>query len=109
MTIRQAQDRVKIFLESRPKDWSQIDNHFYTFTHMIEEMGELARHMINVELKLSSDRTTVGFVQEKNLDGIKDDLGDIFYALLKFAIAYNIDLADAFEGAMSNIEKRYSK
>lgn len=76
---------------------------------MIEEMGELARHIINVELKLSEDRTTTGFMQEENLQGIKDDLGDVFYALLKLAIAYNIELADAFEGAMSNIEKRYCK
>jgi len=76
---------------------------------MIEEMGELARHIINVELKLSADRTTVGSVQKENLQGIEDDLGDVFYALLKLSVAYNIDLADAFEGAMSNIEKRYSK
>lgn len=76
---------------------------------MIEEMGELARHIINVELKLGADRTTTGFTQEENLHGIKDDLGDIFYALLKLAIAYDIELTDAFERAMSNIEKRYSK
>lgn len=107
-TIRQAQHRVKTFLDSRPKDWSQIDNHFYTFTHLIEELGELARHIINVELRLSSDRTTVGSVQEKNQRGIKDDLGDIFYALLKLGIAYNIDLDEAFNEAMSSIEKRYN-
>lgn len=107
-TIRQAQNRVKTFLDSRSKDWSQIDNRFYTFTHMTEEIGELARHIINVELRLSSDRTTVDSVQEKNLHEIKDDLGDVFYALLKMAISYNIDLEEAFDEAMSSIEKRYS-
>jgi NTP pyrophosphatase (non-canonical NTP hydrolase) len=75
---------------------------------MTEEIGELARHIINVELKLSSDRTTVDSVQERNLHKIKDDLGDVFYALLKMAIGYNIDLEEAFDEAMSSIEKRYS-
>jgi NTP pyrophosphatase (non-canonical NTP hydrolase) len=75
---------------------------------MTEEIGELARHIINVELRLSSDRTTVDSVQEKNLHEIKDDLGDVFYALLKMAISYNIDLEEAFDEAMSSIEKRYS-
>lgn len=55
-------------------------------------IGELARHIINVELRLSSDRTAVDSMQEKNLREIKDDLGDIFYILLKMAIGYNIDL-----------------
>lgn len=96
-------------MDSRPKDWSQIDNHFYTFTHMIEEIGELARHIINAELKLTPDRTGVGSAQEKSLLEIKDDLGDVFYALLKLSIAYSVDLTDAFEEAMSNIEKRYGE
>jgi NTP pyrophosphatase (non-canonical NTP hydrolase) len=107
-TIRQAQNRVKAFLDSRPEDWSQIDNHFYVFTHMTEEIGEMARHVINIELRLSPDRTAVVSKQEKNLQEVRDDLGDIFYTLLKMAIGYNIDLEEAFAQAMSSIEKRYS-
>jgi NTP pyrophosphatase (non-canonical NTP hydrolase) len=59
---------------------------------MTEEIGELARHITNVELKLSSDRTAVDPLQEKDLKEVKDDLGDIFYALPKMAIGYHIDL-----------------
>ena len=49
ITIKQAQQRVKKFLDVQGKDWTQIDNHFFLFTHMNEEMGELARHTITAE------------------------------------------------------------
>ncbi len=40
---------------------------------------------------------------------IRDDLGDLLYHILKLAIAYNIDLAEAFKESMSSIEKRYGR
>jgi NTP pyrophosphatase (non-canonical NTP hydrolase) len=110
MTIKQVQDRVRDFLNVQGKDWTQIDNRFYLFTHMSEEMGELARHIITAEFDLNLDRTAgQPMPKEKVISLIEDDLGDIFYHVLKLAVAYNIDLAEAFEKTMSNIEKRYGK
>lgn len=110
-TIRQAQERVKNFLDSREKNWTQIDNHFYLFTHMMEEAGELASHIVTLELNLSPDRTIVEKARSENkhLSLIKDDLGDMLYCVIKLAVAYNIDLNEAFEEAMSSIEQRYGK
>ncbi len=107
MTIKQAQEEVKKFLEAQGKDWTQIDNHFYLFTHLSEEMGELARHVINVDFNLLL-KTRKHASREKTISQIEDDLGDILYHLFKIAIAYNIDLAKAFEKAMANIKNRYS-
>jgi len=110
VTIKQAQERVKKFLNIQGKDWTQIDNRLYLFTHMSEEMGELARHIITTEFNLNLDRTKrEPMPKEKVVSFIKDDLGDIFYHALKLAVAYNIDLAEAFEEAMLNIEQRYGK
>ena len=92
------------------KDWTQIDNRFYLFTHTSEEMGELARHIITVEFNLNLDRTTrESMPKEKVISLINDDLGDILYHILKLAVAYSIDLAEAFKETMSNIEERYGK
>lgn len=102
--------KVKKFLNIQGKDWTQIDNRLYLFTHMSEEMGELARHIITIEFNLNLDRTKrEPMPKEKVVSFIKDDLGDIFYHALKLAVAYNIDLAEAFEEAMLNIEQRYGK
>ena len=110
LTIEQAQETVKSFLDTQEKDWTLVDNRFYLFTHMSEEMGELARHVINAELNLSTDRTTIEPVaKEGDLSLIRDDLGDLLYHILKLAIAYNIDLAEAFKESMSSIEKRYGR
>ncbi|MFQ6126836.1 MAG: MazG nucleotide pyrophosphohydrolase domain-containing protein [Candidatus Heimdallarchaeota archaeon] len=110
ISIKQAQEEVEQFLEERGKDWTQVDNRFYVFTHMIEEIGELARHIINVELKLSLDRTSREAMPRKDeLSRIENDLGDILYHILKLAIAYDIDLTIAFGKAMLDIKGRYGK
>jgi len=108
MTIKQAEEEVKNFLEAQGKDWTQIDNHFYVFTHLSEEMGELARHIINADFNLPL-KTRKHASREKTISQIKDDLGDILYHLFKLAIAYNIDLSQEFEKALKNIKKRYGK
>lgn len=109
ISIKQAQEEVEKFLEERGKDWTQMDNRFYVFTHMIEEIGELARHIINMELNLSLDRTRREPKPRKDvLFRIEDDLGDILYHILKLAVAYNINLANAFRKAMLDIKGRYS-
>ena len=108
LTIKEAQEKVERFLSLQGKDWTRIDNRFYLFTHMSEEMGELARHIITAEFNLNLDRTSRETMpREKVVSLIKDDLGDILYHVLKLAVAYDIDLAEAFKEAMSDIEQRY--
>jgi len=108
LTIRQAQDLVKKFLVAQGKEWTQIDNRFYVFTHLVEETGELARHIITAEFNMSLDRTKrKSMKREDILSLIQDDLGDILYHILKIAVAYNIDLNESFRRAMSNIKARY--
>jgi NTP pyrophosphatase (non-canonical NTP hydrolase) len=109
LTIRQAQELVKKFLVEQGREWTQIDNHFYVFTHLVEETGELARHIITAELNLSLDRRkSESIKREEILSLIQDDLGDILYHIFKIAVAYNIDLNESFRRAMSNIRARYA-
>lgn len=114
MTIKQAQEEVRKFIEAQGKDWSQIDNHFYLFTHLSEEMGELARHIINIDFKIyerepSLRKARRAILGKKVISKIEDDLGDLLYHLCKLAIAYDIDLNKAFQKAMNKIRKRYSR
>ena len=114
MTINQAQEEVRKFIDQQGKDWSQIDNHFYLFTHLSEEIGELARHIINKDFKIYERETSLrkarrAVLGEKAISQIEDDLGDILYHLCKLAIAYGIDLNEAFQKAMGKIKKRYRR
>jgi len=110
MTIKEAQECVREFLAVQGKVWTQIDNHFYLFTHLSEEMGELARHIITADFNLGLDRTSKEVMpKEKALSLIEDDLGDLLYHILKLAVAYNIHLDKAFKKAMLDIKRRYSK
>jgi len=108
LTIRQAQRDVEKFLEEWGKKWKRVDNHFYMFTHMSEETGELARDIINAELDLSGDRRPVESSQRKEaITRIEDDLGDILLHLLELANAYSVDLAEAFAKTLVSNKKRF--
>ena len=106
MTIKEAQEWVKEFLVVQGKAWTQIDNRFYLFAHMSEEMGELARHIINAEFNLGLDRTRKALPKERVVSLIEDDIGDLLYHLLKLAVAYNTDLDKAFKKTMTSIKER---
>jgi len=109
MTIKQAQEEVKKFIETQGKDWTQIDNHFYLFTHLSEEIGELARHIINADFNLSDRKTREPALRKRAISQIEDDLGDVLYHLFKLAITYDIDLSNAFEKALTTIKNKYGK
>jgi NTP pyrophosphatase (non-canonical NTP hydrolase) len=101
LTIKQAQEDVEKFLEEWGKKWKRVDNHFYIFTHLTEETGELARDIINAEFNLSTDRRKPSKKKE-TIARIEDDLGDILFHLLELANAYSIDLATAFKEAITS-------
>ena len=108
LTIKQAQEDVETFLEEWGKKWKRVDNHFYIFTHLSEETGELARDIINAEPNLSIDRRSVEPSQRKEaIAQIEDDLGDILLHLLELANAYGIDLAEAFAKTLANNKKKF--
>jgi len=114
LTIKQAQEEVRKFIDVQGKDWSQIDNHFYLFTHLSEEIGELARDIVNIDFKIYEKETSLrkargAILGEQAISQIEDDLGDIFYHLCKLAIAYDINLNEAFQKAMRKIKKRYRR
>ena len=77
LTIREAQGDVKKFLEDWDKKWKRIDDHFYFFTHLSEETGELARDVINAELNLSDRKTGEPIQRKEDMARIEDDIGDV--------------------------------
>jgi NTP pyrophosphatase (non-canonical NTP hydrolase) len=108
LTIKQAQKDVETFLEKWGKKWKRVDNHFYIFTHLSEETGELARDIINAELNLSVDRKPAKPSRRKEaIARIEDDLGDILLHLLELANAYDIELAEAFRKTLVSNKKRF--
>ena len=108
LTIKQAQEDVETFLEEWGKKWKRVDDHFYIFTHLSEETGELARDIISAEFNLSADRKPAKPSQRKEaIARIEDDLGDILLHLLELANAYGVDLAEAFAKTLASNKKRF--
>ena len=82
--------------------------HSLWLTFLVEEVGELARAVINLESTVKeSNRRGLDSPREEKLAMVKDSLGDILYHLLGTATVYGIDLQDAFQTSMKTIKERY--
>lgn len=57
-------------------------------THLVEEVGELARAVINLEAKVTEPRRSrLGARRSDKMAALEDGIGDSFYHLLKLCIA----------------------
>jgi len=101
ITISEAQKMIKNFLDEMPPNWTLIHNRFYIFTHMLEEIGEVARNITYLELK----RRNKDF--EETRSELAKELSDVLYHIFKIAIAYEIDLEKAFLTRINEIRRRF--
>lgn len=108
LSIRQAQQQVNEYLKAKGEKWTKLSNHYLRVTHLVEEVGELARAVINLDADYGDpSRRGFNMSHEERLVSVQDSLGDILYHLLAISIAYETDLQTAFEGSMRSITTRY--
>src|SRR5712692_8448413 len=108
LSIREAQQQVGAFLDSKGEEWTRLSNHHLRVTHLVEEVGELARAVINLDASyVDPNRRGAKRPQAEKLVYLQDSLGDILYHLFAISIAYGVDLADAFDASMKSIIARY--
>ena len=108
VTIRQAQAEVKAYLEAKGTAWTGMNKHYYLVTHLAEEVGELARAVINIESReVDPSRRGLDAPDTAKSAALRDGLGDIFFHLIKISVAYGLDLQDAFQAAFASIRNRY--
>lgn len=108
LTIRQSQKQVAEYLKAKGEKWTRLSNHYLRVTHLVEEIGELARGVINLDASYGDPnrRGAKGSPEEK-LGLVEDSLGDVLYHLLAISISYDLDLQTAFENSMKSIQTRY--
>ncbi len=108
LTIRKAQRQVNEYLQAKGEKWTKLSNHYLRVTHLVEEVGELARGVINLDAEYSDpNRRGISQPTREKLAYLQDSLGDILYHLLAISISYNVDLETAFTSSMNNILTRY--
>src|SRR5713101_9265832 len=91
LSIREAQRLVDEFLMAKGEDWTKLSNHYLRVTHLVEEVGELARGVINLDAIYGDpNRRGVEASSREKLGLVEDSLGDIFYHLLAISISYNL-------------------
>jgi|SRR6266852_818503 NTP pyrophosphatase (non-canonical NTP hydrolase) len=108
LSIPEAQRLVDEFLMAKGEDWTRLSNHHLRVTHLVEEVGELARAVINLDAQYGDpNRRDQNVSREKKLANLQDSLGDVLYHLFAISIAYGIDLEKAFRESMNAIVARY--
>jgi NTP pyrophosphatase (non-canonical NTP hydrolase) len=108
LTIREAQQLVDEYVSAKGEEWTRLSNHHLRVTHLVEEVGELARAIINLDASYADpNRRGANQSRAEKLDVLRDSLGDILYHLFAISIAYGVDLTEAFEASMNSIMTRY--
>jgi len=108
LSIRKAQDDVAAYLTAKGPAWSGLGKHYYLVTHLVEEIGELARAVINLEDKvIEPHRRGLATPTAQKNAALLDSIGDSFFHLLKLCVAYDFDLEEAFESSFGAIKKKY--
>ncbi len=108
LTFREAQREVASYLEAKGKKWTHVNDPYFRLTYLMEEVGELARAVINLESRVEEpNRRGSTSSREEKLEMVKDGLGDVLYHLLGTASVYGIDLGEAFQSSMKIIKSRY--
>jgi NTP pyrophosphatase (non-canonical NTP hydrolase) len=99
MEIKEAQKRVEEHIKKM--GYTKIEtNHCLAFLHLVEEVGETARSLLHQE-------TNRGEISNTTIPkGLKEEVADIFWQVLKLCYYLGIDLEEEFlEKHRKNMER----
>lgn len=92
METKELQNKITDFLAKWDKKRNDVPSKQKTFTHLIEEVGELARQYVNEETRK----------ERYDENEVKNAIGDIFIQLTRLAQLHSLDIE---ETVMEIIEK----
>ena len=104
LTIRKAQRKVERFLRERGWLIKTSLGRYYTLSHTMEELGEVARCITVLESKRSE---IMGVSKKDILENLKFEIGDLMYHVLKLACVCDIDAEVAFMKSMNKNEMKF--
>ncbi|MBU3957665.1 MAG: hypothetical protein KKB25_01180 [Nanoarchaeota archaeon] len=84
ITLKECQKIVRKFVEER--NWNSPPNDIVM--HMLEELGEIAREILRMQ--------GYGGSHKKEDVNFGEELGDMFYLLLKLSNTLNMDISQEF-------------
>ena len=99
MHIREYQEWLQMWDQAR--GWDQVSP-AHTLVHALEEMGEVARLVLQWE----------GYKESESADalhaGLEEELSDLFVFLFKLAYQTGVDVEDALARGQTKAEFRHS-
>jgi NTP pyrophosphatase (non-canonical NTP hydrolase) len=99
--VYELKEKIRDFCEAR--DWDQYHNAKDLATALIIEAAELLE---NFRWKSEKEVGEL-FSNEKKREGIRDEMADVLYFLVRLAQRYDIDLSEALVKKMAKNEERY--
>jgi len=98
-TIKRLKEVAQTFIDQR--EWSSYHSPKSLSMNIAIEAAELMEKFVWITTQESHDQ------MHKNRQEIEDELADVFFSVLCFANAANIDLSKAFERKLKEIDQKY--
>ena len=104
--MQNSPDRLPLFLEklfkfNRERDWEQFHSPKNLAMDVATEVGELLEHFRWLTEEKSSQ------LDQKTLDAVRDEIGDVFRALVYLSHKLGIDPIQAAEEKLEKTGKKY--
>lgn len=97
-TIKDCQQVVKEFAERNCwKDFPNIDK----IDHLHEELVEISQHI------RYKDKEEIQEFVDKNKELFEEEIGDLFFGVVRLANQFDVDLEKAFEITRGKVFKKY--
>lgn len=100
ISVQELKNIAKKFIQER--DWEQFHNPKDLSMNLAIEAGELMEKFLWISQKASLEE-----INGKNKQEITDELADVFFSVLCFCNATNIDLTTAFLQKIAKIAEKY--
>ena len=100
MEIEDLQEEFKLFLEEQK--WLEFTPS-EVFTHLIEELGELAKHIL---FRTGYKTESIGHRKTPS-EELKKEFGDIFSLFLHLCILFDINLEEIWADYFPSLKKRF--
>lgn len=98
MEIKELQEESEKIVNEVYKKIGALKDNETIFMHLTEELGEIARQLVNPRLK--RDNT--------DIENLKEEIADVILLTSKLASNHNIDIEEAVKDKIQKLKSRYN-
>jgi NTP pyrophosphatase (non-canonical NTP hydrolase) len=98
MEVKDLQNKIEEIITAIDDKMDVKHNHNETLMHLIEELGEVARHLGKPSIRK----------ENINKEELADEIADVLMFMTRLATLHNIDLEESINAKINKLKQRHN-